>query len=263
MSRNLASPRVARPAFTLIELLVVVGLIALLIGILLPALSAAREAAARTKCLSNMRSLQVAQALYCSENNNYLIRAGYGEAAEEPDGDVLDPTQSWFAILQRYGSTHLLPRCPSDESPHFAGGTPVSGSGATAIYRTTSYGINDFLDADLCPWGPNFSTDRPPGGWYAKITQVRRPSVTIQFVELASTGSFAAADHPHVEEWSEADPAGSAKVSMRINAHDRRFPAGNKSVANYGFLDGHAETLPFDAVFQSFKRNKFDPSLAE
>lgn len=56
-----------RDAFTLVELLVVIGIIAVLIGILMPALSKAREQSQRTKCLSNIRQLGIGLVMYAAE----------------------------------------------------------------------------------------------------------------------------------------------------------------------------------------------------
>src|SRR4051794_1599603 len=67
------SPRHPRAAFTLVELLVVIGIIALLISILLPALSKAREAANRTKCLSGLRGFGQLMHLYADEYKGKVI----------------------------------------------------------------------------------------------------------------------------------------------------------------------------------------------
>lgn len=233
-------------AFTLVELLVVIGIIAVLIGILMPALSKARASANTAKCLSNLRNMQVAHWMYVNNNKGALVTAGLAHGGAHAHDEA-----AWITTLQQYYETPLLARCPSDDSPHWPDGEPVPGSGPVPQYRRTSYGINSFLDPVMCPWG----------GPYRKVNQVRHPSATVQFLEMTETGEFAGADHPHVENWVSNIPAQAAK-HLATSIHGGT-PRGWDARANYGFLDGHAETLSFRDAFESFQKNKFDPAVAQ
>lgn len=84
----MANTRTARTnaarAFTLVELLVVIGIIAILVALLLPVLSRAREQAQRTKCLSNLRSLGQAAFIYANNHKDRLPNGNGLEVYEDP-----------------------------------------------------------------------------------------------------------------------------------------------------------------------------------
>ncbi len=75
---------------------------------------------------------------------------------------------------------------------------------------------------------------------------------------------YALSDHVHAEGWSDG-PEGSqpATASREIDLAAHGGPrAAWSSRSNYGFLDGHAETLKFEQVYRAYDRNRFYPVVA-
>src|SRR5438270_13665048 len=85
--------RGARRAFTLIELMVVIGIIAILLGILLPSLSRARESSNRAKCLSNLRQVGGAYVMYAMDHNGRLPKTALTGAGVPQDAWYWQPNR--------------------------------------------------------------------------------------------------------------------------------------------------------------------------
>jgi prepilin-type N-terminal cleavage/methylation domain-containing protein/prepilin-type processing-associated H-X9-DG protein len=109
------------PGFTLIELLVVIAVMGLLAGLLLPAVSRAKEAGRSTACLSNLRQIGVALELYVQENQNRLpVMYDRGTNANLLGQTNVSAAPGPDIVLAAHVGGKLVWRCPSDHRNIFA-----------------------------------------------------------------------------------------------------------------------------------------------
>ena len=153
--------------FTLVELLVVIGIIAILIGILLPSLNAARRSAANLKCQSNLRQIGIAIQMYGNTYKGYAPATlrnpeRFSVHAPQLGGNVDKPSEPvywWMRLeLERLlpgviDPTSAVTVCPGDVDPI----RPYDAVPQQREWFHASYGINNFLSIT------DGSADGPPG----------------------------------------------------------------------------------------------------
>jgi prepilin-type N-terminal cleavage/methylation domain-containing protein len=253
MQRHLVSHIASqkRRGFTLVELLVVIGIIAVLIGVLLPVLSKSRAAANRTMCLCNIRQLGTAILMYCNENN------GWFPTSANPDDSVAykqyaDDWVWWQAnrklddsIVAKYvgrgEKLKNLLRCPADVFDARKTYPAIVPGQGPYLY---SYGMNNGLARNV--------RTGAPAGFRTKISQWRAPYRKIMLTEGldAPPGAFAMAAWQYGAPITKRHGLGVFHGSVPGNS---MFVTKMGANASAFFLDAHAEGIDQDFSFNDIQ----------
>lgn len=247
----------AKSGFTLIELLVVISIISLLISILLPALRAARDVSRSAACMSQLKQIQLAAAMYATEHNDIV-----------PGWNYLDPAaSSWDHSMARYlniepnmatvsGRNIGIYQCPQSTTEFDMTNQNASWWGGQV---QTTYNMSYLSSCSRANASPNSNDDHYGKYQYLKQTRLAAPSEFVLFADALPGGTLGPLGtvygyHWYFEKlflsWETTNTAQLHKMRMLSFRHmSTSVFVGEDPNAklNASFLDGHVKNMDMNA----------------
>ena len=239
---EMTSRQVCFHGFTLIELLVVIAIIAILAGMLLPALNKARSQAQRTNCTSNMKQLGTASLTYAGDHDDYLP-PGQAYTTASSDNNVY-----WFHLINSYLGRKNVDTWRDNEANSKVLFCPADAGGPKSnVSEFVSYGKNLYLHH----WN-GYVDIANPATMTCKISRIPRASQLILYGDNASSWEVIFTSRAWLYYPAETITAesGGSKTEMEFSS------ARHSGSKNLTFVDGHVELRQIQEMLADYRNER-------